>query len=387
MKFGFVAKHRGTKPVRTISDMLGVSRSGFYAWYTRPESVRSRTDAGISTAMRASFQLSDRNYGARRILRDLRAAGVRIGLHHVERLMQLHALRARPRRRALPTDTGDRLVHAIAANLLDRDFTATAPTQKWVADFTYLWTTEGWLYVAVVLDLFSRRVIGWSMQSTMTAQLVTDALLMAVWRRGTPPTDLAHSSRTPGRIVSTRADGAGHRLQHESVRRRLGQRRDGELLLDPRNGAYRPEALPGPRCGTRGCLRLSRAGIQSDPEAFHTGLCQPGRIRARCSLAACPRHRGQLSLRDLQLATATAVHNVRCRGWARPTNEPATGGGRLPQDQYNTLETAPAKTLWGQSSDNSRSQQLGIRCASITAGPRPPESRSRGLRRLPRTHT
>lgn len=195
MKFGFVAKHRGVWPVRMICDMLGVSRSGFYAWRTRPESARSRTDAGISTAMRASFVLSDRTYGARRILRDLRAAGVRIGLHHVERLMRRNALRARPRRRALPADTGDRLLHAIAPNLLDRDFTATAPNQKWVADFTYLWTAEGWLYVAVVLDLFSRRVIGWSMQATMTAQLVTDALLMAVWRRGTPPTELAHSDQ------------------------------------------------------------------------------------------------------------------------------------------------------------------------------------------------
>ena len=195
MKFGFVAKHRGTWPVRMICDMLGVSRSGFYAWRTRPESVRSRTDAGIRIAIRASFVLSDRTYGARRILRDLRAEGHRIGLHHVERLMRINALRARPKRRALPTDTGDRLVHAIAPNLLDRDFTATAPNQKWVADFTYLWTAEGWLYVAVVLDLFSRRVIGWSMQANMTAQLVTDALLMAVWRRGTPPTDLAHSDQ------------------------------------------------------------------------------------------------------------------------------------------------------------------------------------------------
>lgn len=112
--------------------------------------------------------------------------------------------RARP---ALPVDTGERAVQAIAPNLLDRDFTATAPNQKWVADFAYLWTLEGWRYVAVVVDLLSRRVVGWSMQSTMTTQLVTDALLMAVWRRGTPPSALAHSDKgvsTPVPSFSTR---------------------------------------------------------------------------------------------------------------------------------------------------------------------------------------
>jgi len=195
VKFGFVAKHRGTWPVAMICDMLGVSRSGFYAWSTRPESRRAQTDTALGIAMRASFALSDRTYGARRIRRELRDLGFAVGLHHVERLMRANALRARPRRRGLPPDTGERSIHAIAPNLLDRDFTATAPNQKWVADFTYLWTAEGWLFVAVVLDLFSRRVVGWSMQATMTAQLVTDALLMAVWRRGTPPSDLAHSDQ------------------------------------------------------------------------------------------------------------------------------------------------------------------------------------------------
>ena len=195
MKFDFVVTHRATWPVLMICDMLGVSRSGFYAWLDRAESARAQTDTALVVAIRASFVLSDRTYGARRILRDLHADGRTVGLHHVQRLMRVHALRARPRRRALPMDTGARSVHAIAPNLLDRDFTATAPNQKWVADFTYLWTLEGWLYVAVVLDLFSRRVVGWSMHATMTAQLVTDALLMAVWRRGTPPSDLAHSDQ------------------------------------------------------------------------------------------------------------------------------------------------------------------------------------------------
>ena len=101
--------------------------------------------------------------------------------------MRQQALRARPRRRRLPSDTGRALDTAVAPNVLDRDVRRRlAPNQKWVADFTYIWTAEGWLYVAAVLDLFSRRVVGWSMSATMTAQLVTDALMMAIWRRGKP---------------------------------------------------------------------------------------------------------------------------------------------------------------------------------------------------------
>ena len=107
--------------------------------------------------------------------------------------MQAQALRARPRRRGLPKDSGQR--GAIADNVLDRQFQADAPNQKWVANFTYIWTAEGWLYVAVVLDLFSRRIVGWSMQSSMTSQLVADALMMAVWRRGRPREVLHHSDQ------------------------------------------------------------------------------------------------------------------------------------------------------------------------------------------------
>ena len=106
------------------------------------------------------------------------------GLHRVERLMRENGLRARPRRRRLPKDTGER--SAVSDNLLDRAFEASAPNQKWIADFTYIWTAEGWLYVAAVVDLFSRRVVGWAMKAEMTAQLVTDALIMAIWRRGKP---------------------------------------------------------------------------------------------------------------------------------------------------------------------------------------------------------
>lgn len=110
---------------------------------------------------------------ARRVWHDVLAEGLSCGLHRIERLMRENGLRARPRRRGLPKDTGER--SAVSDNLLDRAFEASAPNQKWIADFTYIWTAEGWLYVAAVVDLFSRRVVGWAMKAEMTAQLVTDA--------------------------------------------------------------------------------------------------------------------------------------------------------------------------------------------------------------------
>jgi len=193
VKFGFVAKHRGAWPVLLMCEALGVSRTGFYAWLSRPRSLRSLSDEVIGAQVHHSFIASDRTYGARRVWHDVLALGHCCGLHRIERLMRMQALRARPRRRGLPADRGER--SAIADNVLDRQFQADAPNQKWVADFTYIWTAEGWLYVAVVLDLYSRRVVGWSMQSSMTAQLVADALMMAVWRRGKPVELLHHSDQ------------------------------------------------------------------------------------------------------------------------------------------------------------------------------------------------
>ena len=193
MSVALGAKHRGIGPVAWMGGGLSVERSGFHAWLTRSPSRRARDDEMIGARVRASHVGSYRTYGARRVWHDLLAEGISCGLHRVERLMQAQGLRARPRRRGLPKDQGERSI--IAGNVLDRQFTADRPNQKWVADFTYIWTAEGWLYVAAVIDLFSRRVVGWSMSDTMTAQLVTDALIMAIWRRGKPDALLHHSDQ------------------------------------------------------------------------------------------------------------------------------------------------------------------------------------------------
>src|SRR5438093_4290409 len=195
MKFSFIAKHRGIWPAGWLCEALGVSRGGFYAWLTRPRSQRSRSDEELGAKVRTSFVASDRTYGARRVWKDMLAERLSCGLHRIERLMRLQALKARPRRRRVPPDLGERQATAVAPNVLDRTFDASAPNRKWIADFTYVWTAEGWLYVAAVIDLFSRRVVGWSMSAAMTAQLVTDALVMAIWRRGKLDALLHHSDR------------------------------------------------------------------------------------------------------------------------------------------------------------------------------------------------
>ena len=150
MTFACIAKHRGIWPVVWMCDVLGVSRSGFHAWLSRPLSDRAIQDAKLVAAIDRSFKASDRTYGARRIWRDVLEEGLACGLHRIERLMRLNAMRARPKRRGRPRDDGERSV--IADNILARDFDALGPNRKWLADFTYIWTAEGWLHVAVVLD-------------------------------------------------------------------------------------------------------------------------------------------------------------------------------------------------------------------------------------------
>ena len=195
MRYGFIARHRTVWPTRAMCRVMEVSHSGFYEWLGRSPSRRQRENLRLSGRIRESFEASDRTYGSPRVWRDLHEWGEACSENRVARLMQAAGLQARRKRRRSPTDTGVRPEHSIAANMLERQFEADAPNRKWVADFTYLWTAEGWLFVAAVLDLYSRRIVGWSMSVSMTAQLVGDALLMALWRRGKPDELLHHSDQ------------------------------------------------------------------------------------------------------------------------------------------------------------------------------------------------
>jgi len=195
VRFAFIAQHRAIWQTQQMCETLGVSRAGFYEWLGRPESDRAKANRELLAVIRDSFAQSDQTYGSPRVWRDLIAWGYRCSENRVARLMLAAGLKARLKRRRLPGDTGVRPENSIAPNVLDRQFVATAPNQRWVADFTYIWTDEGWLYFAAVLDLYSRRIVGWSMSHDMTAQLVTDALIMAIWRRGRPRELLVHSDQ------------------------------------------------------------------------------------------------------------------------------------------------------------------------------------------------
>ena len=172
--------------------VLQVSRSGYYAWRSRPSAARTREDQRLAITVAAIYTQSRGRYGSPRVHAELRHSGERTARKRVARLMQNQGLRARPRRRyRCTTDSGHTM--PIAGNVLARRFAVARPNTTWVTDITYLWTVEGWLYLAVILDLFSRQVVGWSMSESLECQLALDALKMALAHRQ-PARGLIHHS-------------------------------------------------------------------------------------------------------------------------------------------------------------------------------------------------
>ena len=178
--------------VGVMCDVLDVSRSGFYAWRERPESERESESVRLATLVEKIHEESRKTYGVARMHAELRALGEKCGRHRVARLMREKELHGRVRRRYRTTTKADAR-HPVAPNLLERDFSAQRPDQVWVGDITYLWTREGWLYLAVLIDLYSRIVVGWSMSERMPVGLTLAALDMAV-RRRRPAAGLIHHS-------------------------------------------------------------------------------------------------------------------------------------------------------------------------------------------------
>ncbi len=192
MKFAFIAREKATYPVDLLCAVLGVSRSGFYATHGRPVAPRRQRDQQLGVHVTAAHRASRGRYGSPRVHRELQAQGHKIGRHRVARLMREQGLRAREKRRFQRT-TDSQHTLPVAGNILDRQFTVPAPNAAWVSDITYLWTREGWLYLVVILDLFSRRVVGWALHDRITRRLAVDALTMALAHRQ-PPGGLVHHS-------------------------------------------------------------------------------------------------------------------------------------------------------------------------------------------------
>jgi transposase InsO family protein len=177
-----------------MSSTLEVSRAGFYAWLGRDESRHAREDRRLTVLIREEHVKSRGIYGAPRIHAALKKRGEICGLHRVERLMQESGIRSKVQRKFKRT-TQSNHSHPLAPNILDQQFAVGSPNRVWVSDITYIWTEEGWLYLASTLDLYSRRVVGWAMSSGMPTSLVVNALQMAIDRRSPPPGLLHHSDR------------------------------------------------------------------------------------------------------------------------------------------------------------------------------------------------
>jgi transposase InsO family protein len=174
--------------------VLDVSRSGYYAWVDRGPSNHARQDEHLAARIRAIHDEHHERYGSPRIHSELAANGTHVGRKRVARLMQENGLRARPRRRFKRT-TDSNHKHPIATNLLGQNFTASRPDEAWVGDITYIWTLEGWVYLAVLLDLYSRRVVGWAMRKSLNRELAIAALSQAILRRRPAPGLLHHTDR------------------------------------------------------------------------------------------------------------------------------------------------------------------------------------------------
>ncbi len=194
MKYEFIEQHKHEFAIVVMCQVLGVSESGFYAWRKRPVSQRKREDALLTQEIEQVFDKHQGRYGSPRIHRELREQGRNIARKRVARLMAEAELAARRKHRRVLTTKRD-ASHPVAANVLNREFTATEPNTKWVTDITYIPTTAGWLYLAVILDLYSRAVVGWSMSERCDEALAENALNMAVSRRCPKAGLLHHSDR------------------------------------------------------------------------------------------------------------------------------------------------------------------------------------------------
>jgi putative transposase len=196
VRFAFIETEKALYPVTTLCKVLAVSESGYHAWRMRPPSKRTIENGRITAHIKASFKKSRETYGSPRLTDELRDNDVKVGRHRVARLMREAGIRAKkPPRWKKTTNSSHDLPRA--PNLVERkwDGIATEPNKLWVSDLTYIWTWQGWVYLVVFLDVFSRKVVGWKVDETMEAHIVTDALKMAMTRRAPMPGIILHSDQ------------------------------------------------------------------------------------------------------------------------------------------------------------------------------------------------
>jgi putative transposase len=222
MSFCFIEDHRDTYPVQLMCSVLEVSPAGYYAWRSRPQSARSAANSELLSAIRQVHQDNHGRYGSPRIHVTLQNQGRGASRGRIERLMRRHGVRAimAPARRVRTTDSRHDL--PIAPNLLDRNFTAAAPNRVWLAEITYIETDEGWLYLAAIMDLFSRKIVGWAMRDHLRTELASTALAMAITRQR-PAQGLVHHS---DRGVQYAAHDYRSRLQSAGIKASMSRKAD-----------------------------------------------------------------------------------------------------------------------------------------------------------------
>ena len=194
MRFALIDEFRDRFPLRLMCKAMCVSQAGYHAWRTRPLSARSRDDVRLVELIQKVHQGSRSTYGSPRVHAVLAGKGESCGKDKVARLMRKYGIRAKTKKKFKAT-TNSKHNLPVADNILDRNFAPTAPDQSWVGDITYIWTSEGWLYLAVVIDLFSRKVIGWAMEQTLSRELALKAFRMAIKARQPAPGLVSHTDR------------------------------------------------------------------------------------------------------------------------------------------------------------------------------------------------
>lgn len=194
MRYRFIYDHVDEFPVVTMCRVLEVSRSGYYAWRSRPENRWERANRQLLTRIIVTHQASQGRYGSPRVHAELRAQGIECGHNRVANIMRDNGIRARQRKRRRPSSASDH-DYPVVPNILDRQFDAASSDRIWAADITYIPSAEGWLYLAAIMDLFSRRIVGWSLQERMTTELALDALNTAIILRQPEPGLLHHSDQ------------------------------------------------------------------------------------------------------------------------------------------------------------------------------------------------
>jgi transposase InsO family protein len=255
VKFDFIQQNLSEFPVQAACDTLAVSRSGYYAWLTRPASPQAKRGAALAVKIQAVHEEHRQVYGSPRIFQVLKAQGERVCENTVAKIMRAQAIRARTKKKFVPSTTDSRHDQPVARNVLDRQFAADLPDRTWAADITYIPTDEGWLYLAGVIDLCTRRIVGWSMAEHVQVDLVADALRMAIARRN-PAAGLLHHS---DRGVQYAAEDYQHLLQSNGMQASMSGKGDcwDNAPMESFWGTLKTELVHHEHYATRAAARQS----------------------------------------------------------------------------------------------------------------------------------